>query len=144
MGRLKSCRYCGRIHDSHFDCGKKPVTKKRTELDSFRSSGAWQRIRNAVRERDCNLCRLSLYYGEIVHEDLSVHHIEPLIERWDCRLDEQNLITLSAYWHERAEAGEVDRKLLHQLATTPPGVEEDFFGKTPHRHQPFTHKKFPK
>lgn len=21
---LKSCRYCGRIHDSAYDCGKKP------------------------------------------------------------------------------------------------------------------------
>ena len=26
---LKSCKYCGRIHDSQYDCGRKPQPQKK-------------------------------------------------------------------------------------------------------------------
>lgn len=121
---LKSCQYCGRIHEKGYDCGKRPVyTKDRTE-EKFRSSRAWQRKREKIRQRDLNLCRLALYYeNRIVCDDLSVHHIEPLAEVWESRLEDGNLITLSRAWHEEAEAGNVPRELLHTLAGIPPAID---------------------
>ena len=39
---LKSCKYCGRYHDSKYDCGKRPKKIKiRTENSGFRSTAAW-------------------------------------------------------------------------------------------------------
>ena len=54
--------------------------------------------------------------------DLSVHHIEPLSERFDLRLDDDNLITLCPYHHEQAERDNIDRNILHKIAMTPPGT----------------------
>ena len=121
MSRLISCQYCGQIHDKGFKCGKKPIFNYDGKTAAFRNTKAWQHKREQIRMRDYNLCRLSLYYEKrIVCNDLSVHHIEPLSEAWEKRLENDNLITLSAAWHERAEAGEVSRELLRTLATSPP------------------------
>ena len=117
---LKSCKYCGRIHDSKFDCGKLPSNRKDKEQDKFRSSGAWKKKRAEIRERDRGLCRMSLYNGEICYTKLSVHHIESLAEAWDKRLDDDNLITLNDYYHELAEGGGISKALLHRLAVSPP------------------------
>lgn len=51
---------------------------------------------------------------------LSVHHIEPLEQRPDLRDEDRNLITLCAACHESAEAGAIDRVVLHSLAISPP------------------------
>lgn len=41
---LRSCSYCGYIHDSHYDYEKKPQRiKKKYEKDAFQSTSAWQR-----------------------------------------------------------------------------------------------------
>jgi len=74
-------------------------------------------------ERDLYLCRMSLYQGDIVYTDLSVHHIEPIEERADLELEDSNLITLTDTQHKLAEDGKIPRKLLHDLANTPPSLE---------------------
>ena len=49
---LKSCPYCQKIHDSKYDCGKKPQKRnRRTEKDRFRYTAAWQQKRDAIKER---------------------------------------------------------------------------------------------
>lgn len=49
---LKSCKYCGRIHDSKYDCGKKPQRKKQgNEKDKFRWSRKWTEKREDIKER---------------------------------------------------------------------------------------------
>ena len=121
---LRSCQYCGRIHDSKYDCGKLPSKRKDKEQDRFRASGAWKKKRAEIRERDLNLCRMSLYNGEICYTGLSVHHIEPLTEAWDSRLGDDNLITLNEYYHELAEKGDISRTLLHELAISPPAIQK--------------------
>lgn len=80
--------------------------------------------------RDGWLCRVCLLNKEdnrdkYTSTGLSVHHIEPLREAYDRRLDDSNLITLCEACHESAEKGEIGRDILHQIArgekSIPPG-----------------------
>ena len=121
---LISCPYCGRIHDKHFKCGKRPVYKQETDISRFRKTAAWQRKASEIMDRDKYICRMSLYHGDIVYKRLSVHHIEPLAERFDLRLDDDNLITLTDSQHQLAESGKIPRNLLHDLAKSPPSLEK--------------------
>ena len=58
---LRSCKYCGRIHDSKFDCGMKPKREKKiTDKDKFRWSTEWKNKREEIRERDNNLCQICI------------------------------------------------------------------------------------
>ena len=52
--------------------------------------------------------------------DVEVHHITPLNEDYDLRLDNDNLICLCRYHHELAEKGQISRDLLKKLACLPP------------------------
>jgi 5-methylcytosine-specific restriction protein A len=119
---LISCPYCGRIHDKRFNCGRRPVYKRRTDASDFRNTTLWQHKRAEIMERDLYLCRMSLYQGDIVYTDLSVHHIEPIEERPDLELEDSNLITLTDTQHQLAEDGQISRQLLHYLASTPPSL----------------------
>lgn len=129
---LKACPYCGRIHPNGFVCPKKPQRwsqSRDSRADKFRKTWAWQKKRERILHRDFNLCRIC---NEGIYEDFSkvnrqahpaplqVHHIEPLGERFDRRLDEENLITTCWQHHEMAEAGKIPREYLHELTRTPP------------------------
>lgn len=123
---LKSCRKCGKIHDSSFICNNFPVLKKKkTEAQSFRSSYAWLKKQREIRRRDKNLCRiclLNLYDTKIVinYNDLSVHHIIPIAEDYTRRLDDHNLISLCYQHHRLAESGVIPKDVLLQEAKHPP------------------------
>lgn len=124
---LRTCPVCGRIHDSRKRCASKRAPSN-TEAARFRSTYAWQRKRDAVRERDLNLCRLCLDRGEVTRDGLGVHHIVPLEESMEHALDDDWLITLCSRCHEEAERGDVSRSKLRSLvidsqsADNPPGV----------------------
>lgn len=117
---LKSCKYCGKIHDSRFDCGKKPKHRKSgTESDRFHSTNRWTETARAIKERDHYLCQACLHNldGEGVRyttDALEVHHIEPIAEAWGSRLDWDNLITLCRTHHEMAEDGRISREALRR------------------------------
>uniref|UniRef100_UPI0013DE6288 HNH endonuclease n=1 Tax=Mediterraneibacter glycyrrhizinilyticus TaxID=342942 RepID=UPI0013DE6288 len=49
-------------------------------------------------------------------DNISVHHIVPIAEDWERRLDDENLITLCSKHHEMAERGEIKRKKLLSIA----------------------------
>ena len=118
---LKSCQYCGRIHDTHYDCGRRPKSDRKPDAaDRFRWTKQWQRKREQIRERDRSLCRWCLEKGRLSCEGLSVHHIEPLSEAWDMRLEDDNLITLCSGCHEEAEQGRIPRSKLHELTGQEP------------------------
>ena len=111
---LRSCRWCNRIHDSRFDCGRKPKYKRTryNDTDAFRSSAAWQHKREQIRERDKNLCQICIrnLYGTIqqyTYDGLSVHHAEKVEDAWDKRLDDENLLLLCDIHHEMAEDGRI-------------------------------------
>ena len=124
---LKSCQYCGRIHDSKQICRQKQEAKERrwkqrneTDVVKFRRSAAWKKKSIQIRKRDEYLCLCCLagLPGTIKKyntEDLSVHHITPVEEDQGRRLDEDNLITVCAVHHEMCEAGEISRVIQHSL-----------------------------
>lgn len=118
---LKSCKYCGKIHDSKFDCGKKLVRKKQTtDVNKFRWSRRWREKRNQIVERDKCLCKVCKANGVFVYDDLEVHHIVPIEENYDLRMDEDNLITLCGHHHEEAERGDISKEYLYKLLNIPP------------------------
>lgn len=123
---LKSCKYCGRIHDSKYDCGMKPKRKKpANEVNKFRWSREWREKALQIKERDKYLCQLSLRENQprYVYTNLEVHHIIPISEAWDLRLDDSNLITLSEEYHEKAERGEISREYLQAILKEAYGYE---------------------
>ena len=118
---LVTCQYCGRIHQKSFDCGKKPSYKKVTYIDKFRWSRTWKDKAKQIKERDKYLCQACIrnMKGTVnlyTHERLSVHHIVPISEDYDKRLDDDNLITLCSVHHELAESGELLRDELLEIA----------------------------
>ena len=127
---LRSCKWCGRIHDDRYDCGKKPRRKPKddTEAAKFRRSSAWKRMSIAIRERDhwlCAVCLTGKYLAPkaLTWEGLSVHHIVPVAEAPERALDETNLITLCQFHHELAESGYIPREELAAIvAAVPPGA----------------------
>lgn len=119
---LRSCKYCGKIHDSKYQCSEKPVRRKtRTKQNSFRSTEAWKRKSLDIRTRDNYLCQICIrkLYGttrQYNNKEIEVHHIVPVAEDWDKRLDNSNLISLCSRHHEMAEAGKIPRMELIELA----------------------------
>lgn len=113
---LKSCKYCGRIHDSKYICAQRQKIindrqrryKADREIDKFRNSKAWRDKREEIRDRDkqlCQICIRKLYdtANQYTYNNLSVHHAESLENEWDKRLDNDNLITTCDYHHEMME-----------------------------------------
>ena len=110
---LKSCKYCGRIHDSKYDCGMKPVVhNRRTDYDRFRNTAKWQQKREEIKQRDnylCQVCIRNLHNTSRRYnsEGISVHHAHKLNDAYDKRLDDDNLITLCEYHHKMADDGTI-------------------------------------
>lgn len=126
---LKSCSYCGRIHKVGEICPKKPKYRKvnYSKADKFRHTYAWQCKQMSILDRDYHICRIcnegsyGTYAGAAYYsKGLSVHHIEPLDERFDMRLEDENLITCCPWHHKMAEDGDIPRDYLHELAQTSP------------------------
>ena len=118
---LKSCKYCNRIHDSKYDCGRKPVRiKPKTNQNKFRCTRAWKDKSTEIRIRDVYLCQLCIrgLHGQkrYSRDTVEVHHIVPIAEDYDKRLDNNNLITLCIKHHEMAEDGRVPRGELLEIA----------------------------
>ncbi|MCM1023845.1 MAG: HNH endonuclease [Prevotella sp.] len=117
---LKACPYCKGVHPIGYICPKKPVRKKQNNIAAFRNTKHWQRKREEIRRRDGYMCRLCAIgcCGEPVkyNPKVSVHHIEPLAEAWEKRLEDDNLICLCSRHHEQADNGEIDKELLKKLA----------------------------
>ena len=110
---LKSCKYCGQVHDSKHDCGRRPVKHKCvTDKDKFRWTTAWQGKRKEIKERDKYLCQVCIRQRPpvLMSGGLQVHHSIPLEDAWDKRMDNDNLITLCEAHHKMAEKGEISYK----------------------------------
>ena len=130
---LKACKYCGKIHDSKFDCGRKPkrrYARRQDDISRFRSTQSWRDKSIAIRERDKYLCQCCIrgFPGTVRRlngNKLSVHHVVPIEEDYDRRLDDDNLITLCAVHHDMAESGAIPREAILEIIQeqeSPPGV----------------------
>lgn len=127
---LKACSYCGCIHDGKYMCEQKKQSirnrqSKRSKANKrvydFHRSHKWKGKSIAIRERDnycCQICIRGLHNPERKYEtdNISVHHIVPVAEDWEHRLDDENLITLCSRHHEQAEKGEIKRDELQKIA----------------------------
>jgi 5-methylcytosine-specific restriction endonuclease McrA len=113
-----------RIHDSKYDCGKKPKRQKvANDKNKFRWSRKWREKRNSIVERDLSLCLVCRSKGKYNYNNLEVHHIIPLEEDYNKRLDDYNLITLCSDCHEQAERGEISKESLYKLLQSAYGYE---------------------
>lgn len=65
-------------------------------LQQFRSSEEWRTRRRQILRRDGYCCRECLRR----HVQLDVHHVLPLLEYWERRLDPYNLETLCHECHQ--------------------------------------------
>lgn len=125
---LRSCKYCGRIHEQSFICAqkqqaqiKRQQNRKQTSALRFRRSDIWTNKSISIRRRDnylCLCCKAQLVgttkqYNTI---NLSVHHIVPIEENYNLRLNDENLITVCDVHHEMCEAGEIPRAIQSRLA----------------------------
>lgn len=129
---LKACSKCGRIHERGYICtaGVQVKQERDSPADKFRNTQEWRRKSEAIKNRDIHLCRICLtkqYNSQLQYNArrLSVHHIVPLNEDYSKRLDDDNLITLCSYHHELAEHGAIPRRVLLDLARTPPALFTD-------------------
>lgn len=125
---LKSCSYCGRIHDSKKSCRQKRDAeqerwnkRKATKALAFRRTNAWKDKSMEVRKRQHYMCVCCTHNLEgttnmLNTKDLSVHHIVPVEENYDLRLDNENLITVCNMHHEMCEAGKIGRGIQKQIA----------------------------
>ena len=127
---LKACSYCGQIHDSKYICSHKEQaiknrqsqrTSKNKRIYDFHRSHKWKGKSIAIRERDnycCQICIRGLHNPERKYEtdNISVHHIVPVAEDWEYRLDDENLITLCSRHHKQAEKGKIKRDELQKIA----------------------------
>ena len=118
----KSCRYCGGVHERGYVCERKPVPKKKyNDHNSFRNTSTWRRTREWVKIRDSYLCQACLHklQGTITQyndKDLEVHHIVPLSQSYDLRMDYDNLITLCVAHHELADQRVIAQATLKEIA----------------------------
>lgn len=139
----RSCPYCGRIHDSKYDCGRRPRRRyTRRPEEQGRYTDAWKRKSAEIRRQSHYLCAVCLARGVLTYDDLSVHHIVKLTERPDLLLDDDNLVCLCRAHHEMADRGQLPTGYLTSLARArqhpPEGVCPSESGAplpTPHLHK---------
>lgn len=121
---LRSCKYCGGIHDRTYQCPRKPVYKKHkfSDADNFRNTTLWRKKSAEIRKRDkglCQVCIRKLYntQQQYTFDTIEVHHIVPLNENPKRGLDNYNLLTVCKYHHNMCEVGgEIPREIQHMIA----------------------------
>lgn len=123
MAMLKSCSHCGSIHSRTYQCPSKPKRAKQpTYIDKFRWSRRWTTKRKQINERDkylCQVCIRKLHNTQQQYNftNIEVHHIVPLVEDYNLRLDDDNLICLCSSHHKMAECGDIDKSELIRIVS---------------------------
>ncbi len=122
---LKSCIYCGRVHDERYVCDKKPKRiysrySQETVARKTRRTHRWTEMSKRIRTRDKGIDQAAIHGLDgkpyIQTRELEVHHIIPIEEDSERAYDPYNLITLSKQTHEKAERGEISREALLAIA----------------------------
>ena len=113
----KACAKCGRIHDYNKKCYIGDYKKKKdTDINKFRNTMLWTNKSIEIRENSNYLCSVCLDKGIFNYKRIEVHHIDPLCENFERRLDNYNLIALCKEHHKEAEDGKIQRDYLFNIA----------------------------
>lgn len=121
MPRLKSCKYCGRVHSG--GCTSKPKRiKESNDHTKLRTCRKWDKVRKRVNERDHYMCRVCFARGAINTVGLETHHIIPLVDDADLAYEDDNLITLCVEHHKAADRGLIAREELYRLVRSEIGL----------------------
>ena len=106
----KICSRCGRILLVGERCSCQPAYRRDYQkfrrgkkIQEFRNSAEWREMRKKIIERDDGTDQYVLHTTGALRPGFSVHHIIPLSEDWERRLDPSNLITLSDDTHASLE-----------------------------------------
>ena len=117
----KTCKMCGVVEEGHI-CPYRRSRQKSgdRQSDKFRKTKAWKDKSIEIRQRDrylCQVCLKDLYntLNTLNFKALEVHHITPINEDYNKRLDNDNLITLCSYHHTMADKGQIPREVLHKI-----------------------------
>lgn len=123
---MKTCSRCGIVPQNH-TCPYKHYRNKDSndKANQFRKSKAWTRKSVEIRERDKYLCQVCIrnLFNTIQtynYNKLEVHHIVPIHEDYNLRLENDNLITLCCYHHKLADNGQISKSLLSSLISEVP------------------------
>jgi hypothetical protein len=113
----KSCSKCGKIHDYNKRCYVGDTyRKKNTNANKFRRTTEWKYKSEEIRQDSKYLCSVCLDNNIYNYNRLEVHHISPIEEDYNRRLDNYNLICLCNEHHREAEEGRIDKEYLFKLA----------------------------
>lgn len=111
--------------EDHICPYKRHRTKDRDyNADRFRKSTRWTNKSLQIRQRDkylCQICIRKLYntINVYTYKGVEVHHIVPINEDYDKRLDDDNLITLCQIHHKMADKGLIPREVLQNIVSPP-------------------------
>lgn len=108
---MKACSRCGKIHEYGHKCyaNSRNYYQHDPKIRKFRNSQSWHKKAEEIKERDKFLCQVCLKNNAYNYRDLSVHHIQPLSDNWDLRLENSNLITVCETHHKDCECGKIPR-----------------------------------
>lgn len=110
---LRSCKYCGRVHDEDYVCKRKPIVKKKIDAAvKLRNTADWKNMRDKIKRRDkylCQVCVRELYNTRRKYNcnDLQVHHVIPINSNHELKLEDSNLITLCSMHHSMCDKGQI-------------------------------------
>ena len=111
---LKACSKCGKVHAYNVNCTKRIY--KAADERHLRSKYAWTMKSKEIREKANYLCEVCRDNEVITYDGVEVHHITKLSEDESLLLDNYNLICLCQEHHKAADAGQIDRDYLRELA----------------------------
>ena len=127
---LVSCSHCGVVRRGH-TCPYRKTRKKTSDKksDRFRHSNVWTTKSLEIRTRDkflCQLCIRNLYntLDFLNYKNVDVHHITPIEEDYNRRLDNDNLVSLCRYHHKMADDGIIPKDELYKIAEEQNNVNE--------------------
>ena len=117
----KTCKMCGVVPIDHI-CPHRRSRQKSgdRQSDKFRKTKAWTDKSVEIRQRDrylCQVCLKNLYntLDTLNYKTVEVHHIIPINEDYNKRLDNDNLISLCSMHHKMADKGQIPRETLYEI-----------------------------
>ena len=112
---------CGVVEEGHICPHRKSRQKSGDrQSDRFRKTKVWTAKSIEIRQRDKYLCQVCLRnkyntLNYLNYKTVEVHHITPINEDYNRRLDNDNLISLCAYHHRMADKGLIPRAELYKI-----------------------------